>query len=249
VSGFKTSCGRLAPTAFLVLLTMGAAVAQSITDADIERAKQSQPIVTEQDIARARERNRMPTEAALRGVPVPSTPRIDRLPQPRSATRPDLESIARGYQAANAAASPGDALGSGPSLLVFVSFAMPQPTLERLVDQAARARASLILRGFVNGSLQETVLRVQRLIGQREVAVQIDPQAFDRFSIANTPAFVLVRDGATATPCFAGQCFAANAFVRTAGDVSLDYALEFIDRSAPAFGPAAQAFLSRMKGR
>ena len=73
------------------------------------------------------------------------------------------------------------------SLLVFVSFAMPEATITRLLDQASRARATLVLRGFVNGSLRDTVERMQRLIGNRQVAVQIDPQAFDRFSIVRTP--------------------------------------------------------------
>ena len=46
---------------------------------------------------------------------------------------------------------------SGPSLLVFVSFAMPDATITRLLDQASGARATLVLRGLVNGSLRDTV--------------------------------------------------------------------------------------------
>lgn len=249
MSAFSMSRERLGVTALVLLLSTRAAVAQAaaIRDADIERSRRSQPVITEQDVKRAQQNNRMPTEAELRAVPVPSTPRIDRLPQPQKTTPLNLEAIAKGYQAAAAADTPARALASGPALLVFVSFSMPQPTLERLIDQAARAKASLILRGFVNGSLPETVLRVQRLIGQRDVAVQIDPQAFDRFSIANTPTFVLVRDGASSTPCPAGQCFAPDAFVRTAGDVSLDYALEHMQRVAPKFSREAGQFLRRLR--
>jgi hypothetical protein len=33
------------------------------------------------------------------------------------------------------------------------------------------------LRGFENGSLKQTVSHLQRLIGGRQVAAQIDPQA------------------------------------------------------------------------
>src|SRR5207244_428616 len=134
-------------------------------------------------------------------------------------------------------------------LLIFVSFSMPEPTLGRLVDQAARAGGTLVLRGLVDNSLQKTVVRVQRLIGERMVGFQIDPQAFDRFSVSATPTFVLIKDGAVPAPCAAGTCFPATSFVSTAGDVSLDYALEFFDRAAPSFGPAAQSFLSKMKGR
>jgi conjugal transfer pilus assembly protein TrbC len=236
--------------ALLLLLSVWPAPAQTaetISDADIERAKQSQPVITEQDIKRAQKNNRMPTDAELSAVRVPSTPNIERLPQPQSSKPLSLEAIARGYAAGEDLLAQPQGLASGPALLVFVSFSMPGPTLDRLLDQAARAKASLVLRGFVNGSLQETVLRVQRLIGKREVAFQIDPQAFDRFAIDKTPSFVLVRDGAEAKPCSTGQCFAPDAFVSTAGDVSLDYALEHIQRVAPKFSRDVTTFLKRIR--
>lgn len=136
---------------------------------------------------------------------------------------------------------------SGSALLVFVSFAMPEAALSRLLDQAERARASLVLRGFIDGSLVRTVARVQQLIGSRRVAVQIDPQAFDRYAITQTPSFVLVRDGATAAPCATGLCVPPDGYAMAAGDVTLDYALAFIQRSAPAFSKDAGAFLKRLK--
>ena len=237
-------------TALMFLLSMQSALAQptrAITQTDIDRAKRVQPVITEEDIKRAQKNNRMPTDAELRAVPVPSTPNVDALPQPKTAKPPDLEAIARGYQAAGGPIAQLQRPPSGPALLVFVSFSMPHQTLERLVEQAARAKASLVLRGFINGSLQETVLGVQRLIGQRDVAFQIDPQAFDRFAIAKTPSFVLVRDGAQPKPCASGQCFATEAFVSTAGDVSVEYALEHIQRTAPTFSREAAQFLKRIR--
>ena len=136
----------------------------------------------------------------------------------------------------------------GPTLLVFVSFSMPDPALERLVDQAARSGATLLLRGLVDDSLQKTVARVQRVIGQRKVGFQIDPQAFDRFTITATPSFVLIKDRSVPTPCAAGTCFAADSYALAAGDVSIDYALRFIQKTAPKFSREAQAFLAKMKG-
>lgn len=216
------------------------------TDADIERAKQSQPAISDQDIERARQRNPMPSDAELRRVPVPSTPRIEALPQPASRTPIDLGALARGFDAQ--AGQPALQAPSGPGLLVFISFAMPEATLAQLVDQAARARASLVLRGLVEGSLTKTVTRVQGLMGTRQVAVQIDPQAFDRFSVTQTPTFVLVRDGAQPQSCAAGMCFAADAYAMAAGDVSLDYALAFFQRSAPKLARDAGVFARRLRG-
>ncbi len=207
---------------------------------------QIQPKVTDADIERARKQHPMPTDAELARVPVPSTPRIDALPQPATRTPVDLEALAKGFDAQ--ADKPVLGAASGPSLLVFVSFAMPEATITRLLDQASRARATLVLRGFVNGSLRDTVERMQRLIGNRQVAVQIDPQAFDRFSIVRTPSFVLVRNGAASQPCAAGMCIASDQFVLAAGDVSLDYALRFFERSAPGMARDASSYLQRMKG-
>ena len=224
-----------------------ASASVTVTDADIARVQRAQPLITEQDIERARKKNPMPSEAELRHVPMTSTPDISALPQPNMTKPPDLEAIARGFEANAEGIAQVQGMVSSPGLLIFVSFSMPEPTLKRLADQAARARATLVLRGFVNGSLRETVLRVQRLIGKRHVAFQIDPQAFERFAISKTPSFVLVRDGARTNHCAVGQCFPADAFVVTAGDVSLDYALAAIQRAAPGFAQGAAGFLKKMR--
>ena len=104
-----------------------------------------------------------------------------------------------------------------------------------------------MLRGLVDGSLQKTVLRAQALIGQRKVGFQIDPQAFDRFSITAAPTFVLLKAGAVAAPCAAGTCFPASSFVAAAGDVSIDYALEYFRRAAPSFSRDAGVVLAALK--
>ena len=204
------------------------------------------PSVTDADIERARQSHRMPTDAVLTRIPVPAAPRIDALPQPATKAPIDLEALAKGFN--NDAAQPAFAAKAGPTLLVFISFAMPEATIGRLLDQAERAGATLVLRGLVNGSLRDTVERMQRLIGERRVAVQIDPQAFDRFSIVRTPSFVLVRGGASAQPCSSGTCLTGDQFVMAAGDVSLEYALSFFERSVPAMARDASSFLRRMKG-
>lgn len=218
-----------------------------ITDADIERVRREQPAISDQDIEQVRQRHRIPSDAELQAVPVPARPNLDALPTPAAPAAIDLEALARGYASQTQAMSRAEGLASGPGLLVFVSLSMPQPTLQRLIDQAARARASIVLRGFADGSLRTTVAQVQRLIGDRQVAVQIDPQAFDRYAVTRVPAFVLVRDGARPVACTGGSCAPSEIFLRTSGDVSLDYALEYMQRSAPGFGPAADIFLKRIR--
>ncbi|MDD5332878.1 MAG: type-F conjugative transfer system pilin assembly protein TrbC [Rhodoferax sp.] len=231
---------------------MGTAWAQSvpvITEADLERARREQPNITDQDLERARQKYRAPTEAELSAAPVPVQPNIDSLPQPQTNALIDLEALAKGYSAQSDAMAQAQGLATGPGLFVFISLSMPQATLRRLVDQAARAQASVFIRGLAGGSLRTTVAQVQGLIGQRQVAVQIDPQAFDRFDIERVPSFVLVRDGTRPVSCASGLCAPPEGFLRTTGDVSLDYALEYMQRGSPQFAKDASGFLRRIKGQ
>ena len=247
-SDLRLSARALGLTA--ALLASAQALAQNppvITDADIERVRREQPAITEGDIDAARRKYSMPGDAELRYAPVP-IPNVEALPQPLSRTPIDLEALARGYASQADAMTQAQGLATGPGLLVFVSLSMPRPTLQRLVGQAARAKASIVLRGFANGSLRDTVAQVQGLIGARQVAVQIDPLAFDRFAVTRVPTFVLVRDGTRPVACASGSCAPADSFLRTSGDVSLDYALEHMRRSAPGFGPPADTFLKRIRG-
>lgn len=246
---------RALPLIALLLCNMsgaGNALAQSspvVTDADIERARREQHSITDQDMERARKKYRAPSEAELSAAPVPVQPNIDALPQPQTQAPIDLEALAKGYSAQSDAMAQAQGLATGPGLFVFISLSMPQATLQRLVDQAARARASVFIRGLAGGSLRTTVAQVQGLIGQRQVAVQIDPQAFDRFSIERVPSFVLVRDGARPVSCASGTCAPPEGFLRTTGDVSLDYALEHMQRKAPQFAKDASGFLRRIQGQ
>lgn len=248
-SDLRPSAWALGLTAALVASAQ--ALAQNppaITDADIERVRREMPTVTDQDIDAARRKYGMPSDAELRSAPVPTRPNVEALPQTLSRTPIDLEALAQGYASQTEVMTQAQGLATGPGLLVFVSLSMPRPTLQGLVDQAARAKASIVLRGFANGSLRDTVAQVQGLIGSSQVAVQIDPQAFDRYAVTRVPTFVLVRDGTRPVACASGSCAPADSFLRTSGDVSLDYALEHMRRSAPGFGPPADTFLKRIRG-
>jgi len=179
--------------------------------------------------------------------PAKVMPRVDALPVPATQTPVDLEALARGF--AGATGSPTLPGADEPRLFVFISLGMPEAALSRLVDQAARARAQLLLRGLSEGSLPRTAARIQQLIGTRPVAMQIDPRAFDRYAIQRVPAFVLARAGGTDTACSDVQCARSDDHVTAAGDVSLGYALEHFQRSAPSFAKDAGRFLARLGRR
>ena len=86
---------------------------------------------------------------------------------------------------------------------------------------------------------------VARPVSSMSVSLSSDD---NRFAIAATPSFVLIKDRSVPTPCAAGACFSADSFALAAGDVSIDYALRFIQRTAPKYSREAQVFLAKMKG-
>ena len=102
---------------------------------------------------RARQKYRSPSNAELNAAPVPTQPNIDALPQPKTTAPIDLEALAKGYSAQSDAMAQAQGLATGPGLFVFISLSMPRATLQRLVDQAARAQASVFIRGLAGGSL------------------------------------------------------------------------------------------------
>jgi conjugal transfer pilus assembly protein TrbC len=126
---------------------------------------------------------------------------------------------------------------------------MPQASLQLLTDQAARAGAVLVLRGLKAQSMRQTVAVVQELIGTRRVAWVIDPEAFTRFAVRQAPTFVLTLTDAANDAhgsCRAG-CATPASFVSVTGDVSLDYALETIQRRQPQAAPRAEPLLKRLR--
>jgi conjugal transfer pilus assembly protein TrbC len=75
---------------------------------------------------------------------------------------------------------------------------------------------------------------MQALIGSRRVAVQIDPEAFDRYGITRTPTFVLVMDGAGTEACASRVCGSSQQVVKVAGDVTLDHAMQYLNQDSRA---------------
>lgn len=184
------------------------------------------------------------------GVPrsgqLTGAPRLDRLPQPIQSQPVDVASIARRFEAAGVSAA-SKVLEQGPQLLVFVSLSMPEGALRKLVEQAERTRSVLVLRGLKDGSMVRTASAVRQLLGQRKTALQIDPQGFDRFGVNQVPTFVLLRDGTQAQRCADASCVPATSYATLAGDVTIDYALEWIEAHSSSAQREARVLLQRLR--
>jgi conjugal transfer pilus assembly protein TrbC len=171
-------------------------------------------------------------------------PELRNLPQP-AASAPDLAALAQAHRPS----VPGgnSANPDVPELMVFVSFSLPRETLQRIVHQSERSGAVLVLRGLKGHSLTQTGEEIARLVGERNVTVLIHPPAFQQFQVRQVPSLVLARSGQAAKIDEEG-CAPAASFIRIDGDVGQDYALDLIERQAPAWADIARRHAARLAG-
>ncbi|OYV01581.1 MAG: type-F conjugative transfer system pilin assembly protein TrbC [Burkholderiales bacterium PBB5] len=158
-------------------------------------------------------------------------------------TGPDLSQLAEQYdQLRRGPARDGneaeDRQASG--MLVFVSLGMPKASLQRLVADAERARATLILRGARNLSIKQTTAAITEVMKEARTAWQIDPSLFKRFEVQAVPTYVLIDPARPVlVACGQTQCQQA-AFSKVSGDVSMAYALATIEQNDVEFAPVAR---------
>jgi len=211
---------------------------------------------TAQEIERAKAERPLPSLDATTSPPR-ALPRIGpgAGTGPEAAQRPqapgagiDIGALARQGSQIGGNPNAGALPPQEPALRVFVTLDMPQGSLRRLVDQADRAGAVLVLRGLKNQSMRQTVAAVTDLLGQRKAGWVIDPEAFERYGIEAAPTFLLTV-GEDAPPCSANTCTVPRPFVSVSGDVSLDYALEHMARRQPGAAAVAGPYLSRLRTR
>lgn len=200
------------------------------------------------EIARAQARVReamhaIPESTVAREQYGQAMPNPERLPQP-GAKAPDIETIARKFQSIK---NPSPAVGTGQSdLLIFVSFSMPREALLRTIEQAERAGGSLVFRGLKGDSMKRMGEEVRALIGERNVSVAIHPPAFQQFTIHQVPAVVIAN--ARAGSVMEDGCSKPETFAKVTGDVTLNFALDYIERKSSEWATVARSYRTRLEG-
>ncbi len=125
--------------------------------------------------------------------------------------------------------------GDRPELqpVLLVSFSIPQASLRALAADAAGAGVTLVFRGLVNDSMDDTAAAMRRLLGRDQAlagaSFAIDPTLFDRFQVGRVPTLILPLEPLVA--CDQGGC-AVPAHAKVSGEASIDYLLSTIARSA-----------------
>jgi len=113
-----------------------------------------------------------------------------------------------------------------PELLVFISFSMPDQSLQQLIEQIKKTDGVLVLRGMHKNSMKESLKKIHEL-NNKGVRAVIDPVLFKRFAIENVPSFVIHQP---TNNCFeAGKC--TPIFDKLAGNVPLSYVMEQFESS------------------
>lgn len=135
------------------------------------------------------------------------------------------------------------------ALFILVSFSMPPESIERLAAQAGKAGATLVLRGMVDGSMKRTAEVAAEFVKKHPGAqFQIDPTLFKRFAVTRIPAFVLTARAGEDDSC-AKDCDARDTFASVSGDVTLDYALDYLARRRDGrFSALAERRLKQLRG-
>jgi type-F conjugative transfer system pilin assembly protein TrbC len=132
-------------------------------------------------------------------------------------------------------------------VFVFVSSSLPDITMKILVSQSQRAGVPLVFRGLIKNDIKETARYIQSFVGaDSKAGIIIDPTLFDRFKIDKVPAFTVV-EGLRECGVQTTSCSTEN-YATVYGDVSLDYALEALQRTAPQFKTLLSDPLNRMRG-
>ena len=113
---------------------------------------------------------------------------------------------------------------AGDQVLIFASLSIPTETLRALLDEAAEANVTLVLRGVPQGkSIPATVAAIKRALPdpQRLANVVIDPTLFQRYHVEQVPTLVLERPGA-AKPVIVEGAVTVEWLRRMAAQVNLD---------------------------
>ncbi len=130
-------------------------------------------------------------------------------------------------------------------VLVFLSFSMPERSLQAWLLQCKQSGATPVIRGLIHNSFKETMTAIQKLSKKTGIGMQLDPILFNTFAITAVPAVVYVKD---IPLCPANMNCKPVDYDKLYGDVSLDYALEKLASNQSIDDPALHQMLLRLKG-
>lgn len=162
-------------------------------------------------------------------------------PLPMDANKPFLKpSLSEGYKAVMGEEPQGPVPNMDPQpecetakegkIYYFFSFSMPRDTIKdtiRLIKASKQPNTVMVLRGFVNNRMKDTVMELRTLSEEigGEFPIEMDPFAFDKYSVTEVPT--IVREGEP---------------VGRIKGVGIPYALEKFETSLEDYGKMGETY-------
>lgn len=134
-------------------------------------------------------------------------------------------------------------------MFVFASFSLPDPMLRELLESADAMGVPVLFRGFYKNSVYETNDALMRIFEAPENirGFSIDPTLFRQFDVTAVPTIVVLKDPYEMCATQACEDDTAPAHDRIAGALTLNAALEIIERGRGDAGEIATAILAEAR--
>ncbi|MDT1914036.1 type-F conjugative transfer system pilin assembly protein TrbC, partial [Acinetobacter baumannii] len=75
--------------------------------------------------------------------------------------------------------------------IAFVSFSMPEEDIRNLINEMAKVKGGVVIRGLVDDDFKKTVAKVASLKTKDGAGLMIDPTLFQLFDVKQVPTYVI----------------------------------------------------------
>lgn len=133
------------------------------------------------------------------------------------------------------------------ALMILVSKSMPVPSLHQYLVDALKVNATLVLRGLVNNSFQDTAKFIHQALMGTKGGFKVDPIVFEKLHISRVPAIVLFNSAGLACINQRDCVPDPNDYDMVTGNVTLSYALKEMTNRGTADPQLAKQLLDKLR--
>ncbi|MFK7256838.1 type-F conjugative transfer system pilin assembly protein TrbC [Acinetobacter baumannii] len=133
--------------------------------------------------------------------------------------------------------------------IAFVSFSMPDEDIRNLINEMAKVKGGVVIRGLVDDDFKKTVAKVASLKTKDGMGLMIDPTLFQLFDVKQVPSYVIPMQ--TIEPCVdKNKSCKQPKHIKATGAVSFRYMVDLVERTGtPEEKTFAAKYSAMLKGR
>jgi conjugal transfer pilus assembly protein TrbC len=135
------------------------------------------------------------------------------------------------------------------AVYIAVSLSMNPDDLRRIVSDASKAGAHVVIQGPVNGDMAQTMKLLSKVFREGdELGIELDPRVFQQYGVTRVPTFISTRQGVAV--CEEGlDCQrTAEPHDVVRGNITVDKALEILSTKGDAAPEVSKRALNRLRG-